>query len=118
MVMFSKACKYGIRASIYIGQQSADQGRRVGLRDIATEIDSPEAFTAKVLQLLVRARLVTSVEGPTGGFELTAEQLRTVTFRQIVVAIDGGETLQAAAVLGQAALPHARPVSAHPRPAQ
>ncbi|MBR7207252.1 MULTISPECIES: RrF2 family transcriptional regulator [Hymenobacter] len=98
MAMFSKACEYGIRAAIYIGQQSTDSGRRVGLKDIAAEIGSPEAFTAKVLQQLVREQLVTSVKGPTGGFELTAEQLRTVTLRQIVVAIDGGAMLQGCAL--------------------
>ncbi|OUJ73978.1 RrF2 family transcriptional regulator [Hymenobacter crusticola] len=96
--MFSKACEYGIRAMIYIGQQSADFGRRVGLKDIAAEIDSPEAFTAKVLQGLVRQQLVTSVKGPTGGFELTPEQLRTVTLKQIVVAIDGPDILQGCAL--------------------
>ncbi|RIY09280.1 Rrf2 family transcriptional regulator [Hymenobacter rubripertinctus] len=96
--MFSKACEYGIRAAIYIGQQSAELGRRVGLRDVAAEIDSPEAFTAKVLQQLVRAGLLTSVKGPTGGFELTAQQLATVTLRQIVVAIDGGDMLQGCAL--------------------
>lgn len=98
MAMFSKACEYGIRAAIYIGQQSADAGRRVGLKDIATEIESPEAFTAKVLQQLVRAQLVTSVKGPAGGFELSAEQLRTVTLHQIVVAIDGSTLLQSCAL--------------------
>lgn len=96
--MFSKACEYGIRAVIYIAQQSAERGQRVGLRDIATEIDSPEAFTAKVLQQLVRAGLVTSVKGPTGGFELTAEQRHTVTLRQLVVAIDGSDLLQGCAL--------------------
>jgi Rrf2 family protein len=97
MAMFSKACEYGIRAAIYIGQQSAS-GRRVGLKDIAAEIDSPEAFTAKILQQLVREQLVTSVKGPAGGFELTPEQLRTVTLRQLVVAIDGGAMLQGCAL--------------------
>jgi Rrf2 family protein len=92
--MFSKAFEYGILAAIYIAHQSADSGRRVGLKDIATEIGSPEAFTAKVLQVLVRAQLVTSVKGPTGGFELTPAQLRTVTLRQVVVALDGGSLLQ------------------------
>src|SRR5690349_9324075 len=98
MAMFSKACEYGIRAAIYIGQQSAGADRRVGLKDVAAEIGSPEAFTAKVLQQLVRAGLVTSVKGPTGGFALTAEQLRTVTLRQIVLAIDGGAMLQGCAL--------------------
>ncbi|UYZ61086.1 Rrf2 family transcriptional regulator [Hymenobacter latericus] len=96
--MFSKACEYGIRAAIYVGQQSAGAGGRVGLKDIATAIGSPEAFTAKVLQQLVRAQLVTSVKGPSGGFELTPEQLRTVTLRQVVVAIDGGAMLHGCAL--------------------
>lgn len=96
--MFSKACEYGIRASIYIGQQSADFGRRVSLKDIAAEIGSPEAFTAKVLQQLVRHELITSVKGPTGGFELTPTQLRTVTLRQVVTALDGPGVLQGCAL--------------------
>jgi DNA-binding IscR family transcriptional regulator len=75
MALFSKACEYGILAAIYIGQQQAS-GRRVGLKDITVEIDSQEAFTAKILQ-----QLVISVQGPTGGFELTPEQLRTITLR-------------------------------------
>ena len=33
-----------------------------------------------------------------GGFELTTEQLRNVTLRQIVVAIDGGAMLQGCAL--------------------
>ncbi|MFC7671201.1 RrF2 family transcriptional regulator [Hymenobacter humi] len=38
------------------------------------------------------------MKGPSGGFVLTAEQLRTVTLRQIVVAIDGGAMLQGCAL--------------------
>ncbi|MET0760542.1 MAG: transcriptional regulator, partial [Flavobacterium sp.] len=47
--MFSKTCEYGIRASIFIASQSY-QNNRIGLKDIAKKIDSPEAFTAKILQ--------------------------------------------------------------------
>jgi len=107
--MFSKACEYGIRAAIYVAQQSTD-GRRVGLTDIAREIGSPEAFTAKVLQQLVRQRLLTSHKGPHGGFELTPQQLRSVTLRQIVVAIDGGAMLTGCAL----GLPHCS--AKHPCP--
>lgn len=107
--MFSKACEYGIRASIFVGQQSA-AGRRVSLGDIAREIGSPEAFTAKVLQQLVRAQLMESRKGPAGGFELTAAQLNEVTLRQIVVAIDGGAMLSGCAL----GLPHCS--AKHPCP--
>ena len=99
--MFSKACEYGIRAAIYVGQQSAS-GHRVSLSEIARAIGSPESFTAKVLQQLVREELMESHRGPAGGFELTPAQLREVTLRQIVVAIDGGAMLRGCAL----GLPH------------
>ena len=66
--MFSKTCEYGIRAAIFIASESY-QNNRVGLRDIAEKIDSPEAFTAKILQQLTKDnRVVSSVRGPHGGF--------------------------------------------------
>jgi Rrf2 family iron-sulfur cluster assembly transcriptional regulator len=55
--MFSKACEYGIRAAIYIAQQSM-QNRKSGLKEIAEAIASPEAFTSKILQTLVRHKVI------------------------------------------------------------
>lgn len=86
--MFSKACEYGIKATVHIATQSLN-GNRVGLRDIAYEIDSPEAFTAKILQLLVKARIIDSVKGPSGGFEVDKERMKKTTLSEIVSAIDG-----------------------------
>ncbi|MCD9016766.1 RrF2 family transcriptional regulator [Parachryseolinea silvisoli] len=87
--MFSKACEYGIRAMIYIAQQSR-QGERVGLKDVAQGIDSPEAFMAKILQALSRQGLVQSVKGPNGGFYMDAPGLK-VTLAEVVLAIDGDQ---------------------------
>lgn len=53
--MFSKACEYGIRASILIASESVN-GNRLGLITIAKKIDSPEAFTSKILQKLVKEK--------------------------------------------------------------
>ncbi|MDC6385890.1 Rrf2 family transcriptional regulator [Flagellimonas taeanensis] len=86
--MFSKACEYGIRASVYIALQSLD-GRRVSVTEIAEEIDSPIAFTAKILQQLTRNNIVNSVKGPTGGFEIDREEMDNVKLNMIVKAIDG-----------------------------
>lgn len=86
--MFSKACEYGIRASTYIALQSLD-GKRTGLRDIAKKIDSPEAFTAKILQQLSRNKIIDSVKGPSGGFQIEKEQIDKIKLSQIVYAIDG-----------------------------
>src|SRR5690606_26406632 len=86
--MFSKACQYGIKASIYIALNSYD-GNRVSLKEIAKEIDSPEAFTAKILQALARHKIINSVKGAYGGFEIPKEKISAIMLSQIVSAIDG-----------------------------
>ncbi|MDO6761067.1 Rrf2 family transcriptional regulator [Tamlana sp. 2_MG-2023] len=86
--MFSKACEYGIKAAIFIATQSYE-GKRVSPKAISEEIDSPQAFTAKILQALVRNDLVTSVKGAYGGFEIDRNQLSSIKLSQVVNAIDG-----------------------------
>lgn len=86
--MFSKACEYAIRATIYIAEQS-NLNKRVSLKDIAKAIASPEAFTAKILQQLSRDQIIDSVKGPSGGFSIDKKKLQTLKLSQIVEAIDG-----------------------------
>jgi len=86
--MFSKTCEYGIRATIFIASQSY-QNQRVGLKDIAKKIDSPEAFTAKILQILSKGNIINSVKGVGGGFEIPRETMREVKLAQIVNALEG-----------------------------
>jgi len=86
--MFSKACEYGIRAIIHIAVLSQDE-KRVGLKEIAKEIGSPEAFTAKILQILSKNDLVESTKGPTGGFEMSVQQMKKIKLSDVVSAIDG-----------------------------
>lgn len=86
--MFSKTCEYGIKAAIYIASNSRD-GKRVRLKDIASNIDSPEAFTAKILQQLAKNKIIDSIKGPTGGFEINKEKMKSVMLNEIVLAIDG-----------------------------
>lgn len=86
--MFSKACEYGIKAAIFIATQSYE-GKRVSPKEIAQEIDSPQAFTAKILQALVKHQVVNSVKGAYGGFEIDKNQLSQIKLSQVVNAIDG-----------------------------
>lgn len=86
--MFSKACEYGIRAATYIASQSIE-GRRVSLKEIAEEIDSPVAFTAKILQQLSKNQIVDSSKGAAGGFEIQRNNIDYIKLSQIVYAIDG-----------------------------
>lgn len=86
--MFSKTCEYGIRASIFIAKNSYE-GRRVSPKEIAEEINSPQAFTAKILQDLVRYNIINSVKGAYGGFEIDKKNIASIKLSQIVEAIDG-----------------------------
>ena len=86
--MFSKACEYGIRASIYIAQQSL-LNRKVNLKEISEAIESPSAFTSKILQKLSRYKIISADKGPTGGFYMDKVKLEKIKLSSIVNAIDG-----------------------------
>ncbi|TDW99024.1 RrF2 family transcriptional regulator [Dinghuibacter silviterrae] len=87
--MFSRTCEYGIRAMIFIAQHSKN-GARVGIREIAAGIDSPEHFIAKIMQELGRKGVVQSVKGPNGGFYLD-DKGRECTLAKIVRMLDGDQ---------------------------
>lgn len=86
--MFSKACTYGIRGALYIASRSK-AGEFTGVKEVASTLDVPQAFTAKILQTLVKSGIVISVRGPNGGFKLNEEAEKTVL--DVVLAIDGAD---------------------------
>jgi Rrf2 family protein len=86
--MFSKACEYAIRATLRIAEMTAAD-ERATVKDVAESTGSPEAFTAKVLQKLVRDGHLGSMKGPGGGFTLTEARARKLTLATIVKCIDG-----------------------------
>jgi Rrf2 family transcriptional regulator, iron-sulfur cluster assembly transcription factor len=110
-MIFSKACEYGIKAAIHIAVQSLD-GNRSSLREISSEIGSPEAFTAKILQMLVRHGIVASVKGAAGGFEIGRNHMNKVRLQDIVAAIDGRFD-DSVCVLGLKACSHKHPCPVH-----
>ena len=72
--MFSKSTEYAIRAVFYIAK-STQLGRKVGIKEIASNIQSPEPFLGKILQELSKGGIVKSVKGPNGGFYLTEVEM-------------------------------------------
>ncbi|MCL5127519.1 MULTISPECIES: Rrf2 family transcriptional regulator [unclassified Algibacter] len=86
--MFSKACEYGIKAVIFIAIKSYED-LRVSPKEIAEKIDSPQAFTAKILQSLVHHDIVNSIKGAHGGFEIQKDRISQIKLAEIVKAIDG-----------------------------
>ncbi|HZL11499.1 MAG TPA: Rrf2 family transcriptional regulator [Prolixibacteraceae bacterium] len=85
--MLSKAAEYAIRSMVYIWMMN-QKGTRPGYRTIATEVGSPEHFTAKVLQTMTRFNLVRAGKGRGGGFyfEQPEKELPVI---EIIKAIDG-----------------------------
>lgn len=85
--MVSKTCEYAIRAIIFIAQKSRN-GNKVGIKEIAKGIDSPEHSIAKILQDLNRKGFVQSLKGPNGGFYLDKDSLQC-TIADVVKSVDG-----------------------------
>ena len=94
--MLSKTCEYAVRAVIYIAQQTKD-GNRVGIKDVAKGIDSPEYFIAKILQEMVRKNLLQSTKGPNGGFHLDEKYMKN-SLAVIVRHFDGDKIFSGCAL--------------------
>ncbi len=85
--MLSSSCKYGIRALIYLASQPGDKGK-TGIKQISRDLDLPTPFLAKILQQLVRQKILTSMKGPHGGFSLQQDPSK-ISLLDIVKTIDG-----------------------------
>lgn len=108
--MFSKSCEYGIRAMIYLCNAQSES-EKIGLREIAKNIESPTAFTAKILQKLSKCDFLGSVRGPHGGFYLLKSPGQ-INLATIVKAIDG-EKLFKGCSLGLKECDSSRPCPLH-----
>ena len=56
--------------------------------EISAAMDIPKSFTAKILQKLTRAGIVTSFQGVKGGFKIAAEPEK-ISLLDVVVVIEG-----------------------------
>ena len=110
--MFSKTCEYAIRALIFIAERSQN-GKRVGIKEIAEGIESPEYFIAKILQDLSRRRMVKSIKGPNGGFYHDDETLNK-SLADVVRATDGEKIFSGCGLgLRQCSESHPCPIHNH-----
>jgi len=85
--MFSKSCEYGIRALTVIGKAQL-QNKKIGIKEICKIAKTPESFTAKILQNLVKRNILSSQKGPSGGFYFS-RKLEKISLIEIVSVIDG-----------------------------
>jgi Rrf2 family protein len=86
--MFNKETEYALRSLVYIQRQNFRE-LRPGIEEIAKEIEAPQAFTAKILQRMVRLGFVNSIKGKGGGFLFDAEKPE-LPMKELILATEGG----------------------------
>lgn len=85
-MQLTRAADYAVRVMIHLATLPA--GSRVQRNTLAEATGVPESFMSKVLQGLVRARLIASRRGVDGGFELAVSAEHT-SLLDVVEAIEG-----------------------------
>jgi len=77
---------YGIRSVLYLARQPYKKISFV--TEISEEYKIPRSFLAKILQKLVKAKIVRSYRGVKGGFSL-ARQAKDISVLDLLEAIEG-----------------------------
>jgi Rrf2 family protein len=85
--MLSKSSEYAIRALVFIQLQNW-KGKRPGVAETAREIDAPVAFTAKILHMLTKHQLLSSMKGRGGGFYFTDDQ-SDLSLYDVIIVMEG-----------------------------
>jgi len=87
--MFSRSCQYALQAVLYIALHSKNKNA-IGLKEIADSQKIPIHFLSKILQNLVKYKVLTSIKGPNGGFSLvkSPSQLKLMKIVEITDGLD------------------------------
>lgn len=89
--MLSNSSKYALKAVLYLAIHSSIH-KKILARELALLINVPPAYIAKLLQELVRKKLVHSEKGPNGGFYLD-EINKNESIISFIYAIDGEDKI-------------------------
>jgi Rrf2 family protein len=92
MLRLSKKADYALLAIRHLAANSAREA--VSAREVAETYDIPAELLAKVLQKLVRARLLASHQGIRGGYAL-ARPAGLMSVADVIQAVDGPLTVTA-----------------------
>lgn len=94
-MLYGSGSEYAIRALTYLAQQPP--GQLTLLSDIAQAQDLPPAFLGKILKELVRAGILRSARGPTGGYGLIYPP-EEITLLGVKEVLEGTASLDRCAV--------------------
>lgn len=93
MLRLSKKADYALLAMRYLASNGDHRGA-TSARELAEAYGLPPELLAKVLQKLVRGRLLTSIQGIRGGYGL-ARPAVSISVADVIQAVDGPLTVTA-----------------------
>jgi Rrf2 family protein len=93
MLRLSKKSDYALMAMRHLALRG-DRGGSASAREISEAYDIPLELLAKVLQRLVRTKLLVSVQGTRGGYRL-GRSPAGITVADVIQAVDGPVTVTA-----------------------
>lgn len=109
--MFSKTCEYALRAVIKISRTSLE-GKIINLHEVSKALESPEPFTAKIVQQLSKNKIVEAIKGPAGGYKISEEKMKNTKVITVVELFDGKDVMSKC-VLGFKECGNANPCCFH-----
>ena len=86
-MLLSKTFGYALRGILFIALMQ-DENRKVQLNEISGKLSVPKYYLGKIMQQMVKAGMLQSVKGPSGGFFLAANTLNT-SLLQLAEITDG-----------------------------
>ncbi|MDU1855700.1 MAG: Rrf2 family transcriptional regulator [Clostridium baratii] len=85
---FSVGVEYALHCLLYM--VNIEEGKSVGIRDLATFQGISETYLSKVYTKLTKSGIIKSVPGVKGGYAL-AKNTEEITFWDVVEAVEGKE---------------------------
>jgi Rrf2 family protein len=107
-MLFSTATGYALRALAAL----PEDGSYSLAKDLASQLDLPGPYLAKILQSLAQEGMLQSVRGPRGGFRLTRPAHR-ITVGEVVRVLDGMEAINGCVMGFATCMGHDRPCPLH-----
>ncbi|HEY0672721.1 MAG TPA: Rrf2 family transcriptional regulator [Longimicrobiales bacterium] len=109
--MLNQSAEYALRATLFMAHRGPDQAYKA--TSIADALGLPANYLSKIMHELVRAHVLTSVRGPTGGYSLAVPPTE-LALDKIVAPFQELEP-RSQCLMGDRKCDRTRPCAAHQR---
>lgn len=96
MLTISREADYAVRVMVHMASSAQD---RYQAKTLASDEHIPESFLSKILQMLIKQRVVRSFRGVGGGYQLAVDPARLSLYR-LVEMVEGPVGLNACVMSG------------------